>query len=194
MTQGEISVDADGRVSPLWQTRIASFLMSAHGAHARRLALAVPGPIGTAWQAELHGQFCREMETISLLARATSWAFGPSLPLCAWRWEMAWLPRPVDGVADAGQATLIDTAAFGHALHAAIRPAAILPEQAAPLNPFSRWRCSASKRRAGGCCRCRSCSSRARILTAGRKAIESAVGFRDAQMRLRWQDMLASLA
>ena len=58
------------------------------------------------------------------------------LPFLAWQWEGAWLPRPAAGTADQYQALLIDLAAFGHALHAGLRPAALLPEAAPPTDPF----------------------------------------------------------
>ena len=52
-------------------------------------------------------------------------------------WEAAWLPRPTEGVADHAQAFIIDIAALGHALHAVIRPAALLPDSAPSLDPFA---------------------------------------------------------
>jgi hypothetical protein len=67
---------------------------------------------------------------------ATSWTPDPELPLLSLSWEAAWLPKSAEGVADWSQDLLIDTAALGHALHAAIRPAALLPLEAAPQYPF----------------------------------------------------------
>jgi hypothetical protein len=53
-----------------------------------------------------------------------------------WQWENAWLPKPMQGAADHFHGLLVDMAALGHAIHAGIRPAALLPEGVAPLDPF----------------------------------------------------------
>jgi len=129
-------LDKDGRIPANQQTRISFFLLSAHGAQARLLAAALPGRLRDGVQVELHDQYSREMQILSLLARATSWVPDPMLPFLAWQWEAAWLPRPAAGSADRHQALLIDLAAFGHALHAGLRPAALLPEAAAHTDPF----------------------------------------------------------
>lgn len=130
-------LDQAGRIPPRQQTRVAAFLTSAHGALARRLAFALPGQMKAGWQTELNAQFYRETETVSLLMRATSWAPDPELLLLAPSWEAAWLPMPMLNVADRTTAFTIDTAALGHAVHAAIRPAALLPDQASPEDPFA---------------------------------------------------------
>ncbi|WP_065755670.1 hypothetical protein [Bradyrhizobium paxllaeri] len=129
-------LDAAGRVPPLQQTRIAAFLISAHGALARQLAVALPGQLKAGWQTELNAQLHRETEIVSLLIRATSWLPEFTLPLHALTWEAAWLPKPVTGVADLRQAMTIDIAALGHAVHGAIRPAALLPVEASAEDPF----------------------------------------------------------
>jgi hypothetical protein len=70
------------------------------------------------------------------MMRATAWVADFELaPLCL-SWEMAWLPNPVEGVADWSQGLLIDLAALAHAIHAAIRPAALLPVEANAQDPF----------------------------------------------------------
>jgi hypothetical protein len=129
-------LDSTGRVPPLQQTSVASFLISAHGALARQLAMALPGQMSAGWQTELNAQLYREAEIVSLLMRATSWVPDFSLPYRAFAWEAAWLPKPVAGVADQRQATTIDIAALGHAVHGAIRPAALLPIEAGAGDPF----------------------------------------------------------
>ena len=129
-------LDQAGRIPPLQQTRVAAFLISAHGALARRLAFALPAQMKVGWQTELNAQFYREAETVSLLMRATLWKPDPELLLLAPSWEMAWLPKPRTDIADATMAFMIDTAALGHAVHAAIRPAALLPDKASPEDPF----------------------------------------------------------
>jgi hypothetical protein len=129
-------LDPSGRVPPLQQTRIASFLISAHGALARQLAIALPGQFKAGWQTELNAQLHRETEIVSLLLRATSWLPDFTLPYRALTWEAAWLPKPVTGVADQKQAMTIDIAALGHAVHGTIRPAALLPVEAQAQDPF----------------------------------------------------------
>ncbi|MGY2847681.1 hypothetical protein ACVIWU_002441 [Bradyrhizobium sp. USDA 4509] len=129
-------LDASGRVPPLQQTRVASFLVSMHGALARQLALTLPGQFKAGWQAELNTQLHRETEIVSLLLRATSWAPDFMAFYNTLIWEMAWLPNPASGVADRRLATTIDIAALGHAAHGAIRPAALLPVEASADDPF----------------------------------------------------------
>jgi hypothetical protein len=68
--------------------------------------------------------------------RATSWVPDFTLPYHALTWEAAWLPKPVAGVTDQRQAMTIDIAALGHAVHGAIRPAALLPVEAQAQDPF----------------------------------------------------------
>jgi hypothetical protein len=130
-------INENGRVPAQQQTRVAAFLMSAHGAQARRLTATLAGAVHDGWQVETHVQYCREMEILSLLARATSWVPDPMLPFLVWQWEAAWLTKPAEGISDLRQAMLIDLAAFGHALHGAIRPAALLPEDVRDMDPFA---------------------------------------------------------
>ena len=130
-------LDQDGRIPPHQQTRVAAFLMSAHGAQARHLAASLPGNLRDSWEVELHIQYCRELEILSLLARATSWVPDPMLAFLIWQWESAWWPQPAEGVADRHQGLLIDMAAFGHAVHAVTRPAALLPEHVSTADPFA---------------------------------------------------------
>lgn len=129
-------LDSTGHVPPLQQTRIAAFLISAHGALARQLAIVLPGQLKAGWQTELNAQLYRETEIVSLLLRATSWAPDFTLPYLGLAWEVAWLPKPVADVADRTQAIMIDIAALGHAVHGAIRPAALLPVEAQAQDPF----------------------------------------------------------
>lgn len=129
-------LETDGRVSPRQQTRVASFLVSAHGALARQFALALPAKFDAAWQTELNAQFYRESEIVSLLARATAWVPDFALAQMAASWEMAWLPAPIHGIADHARAQAIHLAALAHAMHAGIRPAALLPTEAKADDPF----------------------------------------------------------
>jgi hypothetical protein len=129
-------LDSEGRVTARQQTPVAAFLISAHAALARQLTLSVPLRLQAGWQTELHAQLYREAEIVSLLLRATAWEPDPAVALLAMSWEAAWLPKPMAGIADWKEGLMIDMAALGHALHAAIRPAALLPPEAAPLDPF----------------------------------------------------------
>lgn len=129
-------LDSIGRVPPLQQTRVASFLISAHGALARQLVMVLPGQFKAGWQTELNAQLHRETEIVSLLMRATAWVPDFTLPYQALTWEAAWLPKPVAGVPDQKLASTIDIAALGHAIHGAIRPAALLPVEASSEDPF----------------------------------------------------------
>lgn len=129
-------LDSAGRVPPQQQVRVASFLISAHGALARQLAMALPGQFNAGWQTELNAQLHRETEIVSLMIRATAWVPDFMLPYLALTWEAAWLPKLVAGVTDQRQAMTIDVAALGHAIHGAIRPAALLPVEASANDPF----------------------------------------------------------
>ena len=128
--------DENGCIPARQQTRVAAFLLSAHGAQARQLAATIPMQLRQPWHIELHAQYCREMEILSLLAHSTTWVYDPYLQLLSWQWESTWLPRPMQGAADHFHGLLVDMAALGHAIHAGVRPAALLPENVAPLDPF----------------------------------------------------------
>jgi hypothetical protein len=93
-------LDSAQRIPPLQQTRIASFLISAHGALAKQLAINLPGQLKAGWQTELNAQLHREAEIVSLLMRATSWVPDFTLPYQALTWEAAWLPKAVPGISD----------------------------------------------------------------------------------------------
>jgi hypothetical protein len=129
-------LDSIGRVPPLQQTRVASFLISAHSALARQLTIALPGQLKAGWQTELNAQLHRETEIVSLLLRATGWVPDFTLPYELLIWEAAWLPKLVSDIADQKLAMTIDVAALGHAVHGAIRPAALLPVEASAEDPF----------------------------------------------------------
>ncbi|MDN4982025.1 hypothetical protein QY049_02145 [Bradyrhizobium sp. WYCCWR 13022] len=129
-------LEADGRVPPHQQTRAAAFLVSAHGALARQFAIALPAKFDAAWQTELNAQFYRESEIVSLLMRATTWVPDLALGPMATSWEMAWLPTPIEGMADHAHVQAIQLATLAHAVHAGVRPAALLPTEAKADDPF----------------------------------------------------------
>jgi hypothetical protein len=129
-------LDSEGRVPPHQQTRVAAFLISAHGALARQFAMALPMRIEAAWQTELNAQFYRESEIVSLLQRTASWVPDMALGYMAASWETAWFPRPIEGITNLPLALPIDLAMLAHAVHAGIRPAALLPLGANANDPF----------------------------------------------------------
>lgn len=130
-------LDAQGRVPPGQQTRVAAFLISAHGALARQFAFALPLRLVSAWQTELNAQLYQESEIISLVMRATTWVPDPALGYMTATWEMAWLPTPIEGIADRSLALAAGLAALAHAVHAGIRPAALLPVEVNADDPFA---------------------------------------------------------
>jgi hypothetical protein len=123
-------------VPPRQQTRVAAFLISAHGALARQFAFALPAKLESAWQTELNAQFYRESEIVSLLLRATYWVPDLTLGYMAASWETTWFPKPVEGIADQSLALAVDLATRAHAIHAGIRPAVLLPVDANAHDPF----------------------------------------------------------
>lgn len=129
-------LDHDGRVPPRQQTRVAAFLVSAHGALARQFAVALPLKLESAWQTELNAQFYSESEIVSLLMRATSWVPDLALGYMAVSWETAWFPAPVDGIPDHPLALTVGLATLAHAVHAGIRPAVLLPMESNANDPF----------------------------------------------------------
>jgi len=189
-------LDAAGRVPPLQQTRIAAFLLSAHGAEARLLGSALAGDVAGAglgpWQIELHGQLCRELEIVSLLGRATSWQPDPMLTWLLWRWELAWLPQPLSGLADPAKGPAIDGAAFGYALHTAIRPAIMLPPELPATDPFG-LALRRIETESGRIVQAQVRFLKDPGLTPMRDAIEAAVERRHSQLRNLWTGLLADL-
>jgi len=129
-------LDPEGRVPPRQQTRVAAFLISAHGALARQFAFTLPLKLDAAWQTELNAQFYRETEIVSLLMRATTWVPDLALGYMAASWETAWFPTPIEGIADRSLGQAVHLATLAHAVHAGIRPAALLPVEANASDPF----------------------------------------------------------
>jgi hypothetical protein len=130
-------LDPEGRVPPHQQTRVAAFLISAHGALARQFAFALPMQLESAWQTELNAQLYRESEIVSLVMRATTWVPDLALGYMAASWEAAWFPRPSEGITDRTLATAAGLATLAHAVHAGTRPAALLPVEVDANDPFA---------------------------------------------------------
>jgi hypothetical protein len=185
-------LDTDGCVPAHQQTRLSAFLLSAHGAQARQLAVALPWSLKDGWQVELHAQYCREIEILSLIGRSTKWVPDPTLAFMIWQWETAWLPRPVQEVSDQALALLIDLAAFGHAVHSVIRPAALLPEFELHNNPFAL----AMKRvefESGRLMHAQIVFLKSQQLVPVRPAVSAAVERRHTQVRELWDAMLKGI-
>jgi len=184
--------DEEGRIPAHQQTRVAAFLLSAHGAQARQLAATMPMHLRRPWHIELHAQYCREVEILSLLAHSTTWIYDPQLALLTWQWESAWLPRPMQGAADHFHGLLVDMAALGHAIHAGIRPAALLPENVAPMDPFVQ----AMRRiefESGRLLQAQILFLKGPQLADVRADVSAAVERRHEQVRELWQSMLKGL-
>lgn len=185
-------LDSRGRVPPQQQTRVAAFLISAHGALARYLAIALAAQLNKAWHAELNAQIYRETEIVSLLLHAVSWVPDLDLLLLTPSWEAAWMISPVSDVGDQRQGSIIDLAALGHAVHAAIRPAALLPDDAPPQDAFVQ----ALRRiefESGRLIQAQILFLKGPELVPVRDAVSSAVERRHAQVRKLWFEMLAGL-
>lgn len=185
-------LDPDGSVPARQQTRLSAFLLSAHGAQARQLAVALPWGLKDGWQVELHSQYCREIEILSLIGRSTTWVADPMLTFMMWHWETAWLPRPAQGMTDQSLAVLIDLAAFSHAVHSVIRPAALLPEFEPHNNPFAL----AMKRvefESGRLMHAQIVFLKSPQLVPVRDAVSAAVERRHSQVRELWDKMLEGM-
>ncbi len=185
-------LDSAGHVPPLQQTRVASFLVSAHGALARQLAMSLPGQLKAGWQAELNAQLHREVEIVSLLTRSTAWLPDFALPYHMLIWEAAWLPKPVPGVTDQMLVMTIDIAALGHAVHGAIRPASLLPVEVSADDPFV----TALRRiefESGRLIQAQIHFLKGDDLKPVRDAVSAAVEGRHRQIRKLWADLLASI-
>lgn len=185
-------LDPGGHVPARQQTRVSAFLMSAHGALARQFALNVPPRLDSAWQTELNAQFYREAEIVSLLMRATDWTPDLALAFMIASWETAWLPTPVDGISDQSLALAVDLATLAHALHASIRPAALLPVTANTHDPFAM----ALRRiefESGRLLQAQITFLKGDSLLPFRDIVSAALERRHAEVRRLWREMLQSV-
>lgn len=185
-------LDSEGRVPPRQQTRISAFLMSAHGALARQFAMALPLRIEAAWQTELNAQFYRESEIVSLLQRATAWVPDIALGYMAAIWETTWLPKPIDGITERSFALAVDLATRAHAVHAGIRPAALLPVEANSNDAFTM----ALRRiefESGRLIQAQILFLKGADLAPHRDAVSAALEKRHAEIRKLWCETLDSI-
>jgi hypothetical protein len=144
------------------------------------------------WQQELHSQYCRELEIVSLLTRSTTWVPDPQLLFLMWQWEVAWVPRPMRGASDHHEGLLVDMAALGHAIHTTIRPAALLPEAVDSTDPFvvAMHRIEFES---GRLMQTQILFLKGPQLSGVRDEVVTAVEQRHAQVRKLWTAMLSSL-
>ena len=122
------------------QTKIALFVGAAKNVNAAILAAIELQPQVTVAYPFVHGQYFRELEFASLLARVTRWSPDPALyvkgaSLVAPLWQ-EWLriQLPVGPALDARAA--FTAFALGHALLARVRIAPVIPDGADDLDPF----------------------------------------------------------
>lgn len=185
-------LDSEGRVTAHQQTRVSAFLVSAHGALARQSAFSLPARLESAWQTELNAQLYRETEIVSLLLRATSWAPDPGLGYMAVAWESAWYPAPIYEISDWPLAVAAGLATLAHAVHAGIRPAALLPVEANPNDPFVM----ALRRiefESGRLLQAQILSLKGPDFLPFRDVVTSALERRHTEVRKLWRDMLQSV-
>jgi hypothetical protein len=159
---------------------------------ARQLAIALASQLKPAWHTELNSQFYREAEIVSLMLRTTSWVPDPELLFLIPAWEVAWLPKPTEGVADRTQALTIDIAALGHALHGVIRPAALLPDEAPAHDPFT-LALRKIEFESGRVMQAQIQFLKNPDLLPLREAVTAAVESRHSQVRKLWTEMLANI-
>jgi hypothetical protein len=122
------------------QTRIALFLGAAKSINAAILAVTEMQADVTIAYPFVHGQYFRELEFVSLLARVTRWAVEPAIyvegtALAAPLWRAWWeIQVPLGPALDprAGFRAL----ALGHALLGRIRLAPLIPANASEVDPF----------------------------------------------------------
>ena len=131
---------AMSRFDAMAQTKIALFVGTAKVVNATiMLGFAMQPYAGVAYPF-VHGQYFRESEYASLLARVTRWAPAPHVYLEAaavtaplWR---EWSRACVDAFPVANAGGMYGALALGHALLARVRLAPVIHEDADPLDPF----------------------------------------------------------
>ena len=185
-------LDSEGRVPPHQQTRVAAFLISAHGALARQFAMALPMRIEAAWQTELNAQFYRESEIVSLLQRTASWVPDMALGYMAASWETAWFPKPIEGITNLPLALPIDLAMLAHAVHAGIRPAALLPLGANANDPFV-FALRRIEFESGRLLQAQILFLKGESLVPFRDTVSAALEQRHAEVRRLWAEVLESI-
>jgi hypothetical protein len=185
-------LDSECRVPPRQQTRVAAFLISAHGALARQFAFALPMKLESAWQTELNAQYHRESEIVSVLLRATTWVPDLALGYMAASWETAWFSTPTEGIGDRTLAMTASLATLAHAVHASLRPAALLTVEANANDPFV-MALRRIESESGRLLQAQILFLKGPELVPFRNAVSSALERRHAEIRKLWTEALESV-
>jgi len=122
------------------QTKIALFLGAAKAINAAMLAPHELAPSTSVAYPFLHGQWFREIEFASLLARVTRWTPNPLVyfegtTLVAPLWQ-EWCRIQLGGAGLFEPRSIYAALAFGHALLARVRLAPVLADDGEKLDPF----------------------------------------------------------
>ena len=122
------------------QTRIALFVGATKSLHATLLAAAELLPATSVAYPFMHGQYFREAEFATLLARITRWSANPLIywqatALIAPLWQEWWQIQGRHGTVLDPRAAYRGLA-FGHALLARVRLAPVMPAGTDELDPF----------------------------------------------------------
>jgi hypothetical protein len=107
-------------------------------------------------------------------------------------WEAAWLPGPVDGISDNSLGLAVDLATLSHAIHAGVRPAALLPTETQANDPFVM----ALRRvefESGRLLQAQILFLKGESLVPFRAAVSAALECRHADVRRLWREMLQSV-
>ncbi|WP_244429601.1 MULTISPECIES: hypothetical protein [Bradyrhizobium] len=140
----------------------------------------------------MNAQFYNESEIVSLLLRSTSWTPDLALAYLAATWETAWFPSPAEGIPDPTLALAVDLATLAHAVHAGIRPAALLPLEANANDPFAM----ALRRvefESGRLLQAQIMFLKGESLMPFRDAVSTTLERRHAEVRKLWREMLESI-
>jgi hypothetical protein len=122
------------------QTKIALFVGTAMSINAAIMSGFEAQPDAGVAYPFVHGQYFRELEFASLLARVTHWVPNPlvyaqAATLTAPLW-LAWCRVCMDALPVANARAVYGALALGHALLARVRLAPVIHEDADPLDPF----------------------------------------------------------
>ncbi len=124
---------------PASQTKIALFVGAARSINASIMAALELQPQITVVYPFVHGQYFRELEFVSLLARVTHWSpdlalYAHGSALAAPLWSEWWRLQVAAVAAD--PAAAFRALALGHALLAQVRLSPVIPERVDELDPF----------------------------------------------------------
>lgn len=134
-------LDASGRVAPEKQTRLASFLITAHQANVQLLQGVELIPFETVWHGVFHSQLWHEIELVQLLLRVTTWVPDLALAGEAAAWQSFWWRQQLEigttAMREGAERASVAATALGHALHSVVRLTPLLPQGASPHDPFN---------------------------------------------------------